>query len=235
MKSRTPVSLFPFLSVLLCTMGVLSFLAVTFLLLSRQEQSAKLKSEPVEVRWVGAPAHVRPMLVECASDGIRVHYRQGGTPRFFSLDSLERESDLVKNLMERGASRFGEFPGESGIWLYFKETVPRERRLVGTLTRLMHDVEISNLTGRSKRTETARYPIFLVYPDGIDAYELVSYLVESTTRLSVGVEPMLRGWILPYQEQAGLPGSRQAPAVQSYGAQAMQGAGATALIHARVR
>lgn len=221
MKSRTPVSLFPFLSVLLATMGVLSFLAVTFLLLSRQQEASDRKPEPVEVRWVGAPAHVRPMLVECARDGVRVHYRQGGPPRFFTFESLEREAEVVKEMLEQGAARFGELPSESRIWLYFKEAIPRERRLDNTLTRLMHDVEIDNLSGRGKRTETARYPIFLVYPDGIDAYERVSYLVESTTRLSVGVEPMLRGWSLPYQEQVGIPdipeqpGSGGSPAVQA--------------------
>ncbi len=235
MKSRTPVSLFPFLSVLLSTMGVLSFLAVTFLMLSRQQEASERKIEPVEVRWVGAPAHVRPMLVECASDGVRVHYRQGGPPRMFTSESLDLESEVVKNMLEQGSSRFGELPSESRIWLYFKETIPREQRLVGTLTRLMHDVEIDNLIGRGKRTETARYPIFLVYPDGIDAYELVSYLVESTTRLSVGVEPMLKGWSLPYQEQAEQPGSAKAPAVQTNAVQVLPGPGLPATMRPTIR
>lgn len=35
MRNRTPISIFPFLSVLLSTLGVLSFLAVTFLMFTR--------------------------------------------------------------------------------------------------------------------------------------------------------------------------------------------------------
>jgi len=54
MRSRTPISLFPFLSVLISTMGVLSFIAVTFLLFSSPAKVNLSEPEPVEVRW-GSP------------------------------------------------------------------------------------------------------------------------------------------------------------------------------------
>jgi hypothetical protein len=63
-------------------------------------------------------------------------------------------------------------------------------------------VEIDNLSGQSQRKQVERYPILLVYPDGIATYDLAAYLVETTTRLSVGLEPMLKGWQLPYGKEA---------------------------------
>jgi hypothetical protein len=33
-------------------------------------------------------------------------------------------------------------------------------------------------------------------------YDLASYLVETTTRLPMGLEPMLKGWELPYRKHA---------------------------------
>ena len=101
MRGRQLVTLFPFLSVLVSTMGVLSFLAVTFLLFIRQEQTLPKRAEPVEVNWVGAPEHVRPVLVECRDDGVVFHRKDGGPSRFFPREDLEREVAVVKELERR--------------------------------------------------------------------------------------------------------------------------------------
>lgn len=201
MRNRTPISIFPFLSVLLSTLGVLSFLAVAFLLFSRTEATPEKAPEPVKVGWVGAPAHVRPLLVECRSDGLRVHLTGSG-PLRFDRAALERESDVVHQLVNAGYGQLGPAPSRTQLWVFLKTAIQNERRLVGSFTRAMHDLELANLTGEARERQEERYPILLVYPDGVETYELAAYLVETTTRLSVGLEPMLKGWKLPYRKEA---------------------------------
>ena len=100
MRQRIAVSLFPFLSVLLGTMGVVSFLAVTFLLFSESEQLPAQQQRLTDVRWVGAPEHVRPLLVECRPEGALVHFVDG-RPERFELARLRSEVQRVKALQER--------------------------------------------------------------------------------------------------------------------------------------
>lgn len=202
MRNRTPISIFPFLSVLLSTLGVLSFLAVTFLLFTRTAATPRKAAATVQVQWVGAPAHVRPLLVECRADGIVLHPRDGGPPRRFDRAALERESELVHQMVSAGYGELGPAPSRTQLWIYLKSAIQNERRLVGSFTRLMHDMELDNLSGVARARQEERYPILLVYPDGVPIYELASYLVETTTRLSVGLEPMLKGWKLPYRKAA---------------------------------
>ena len=73
-----------------------------------------------------------------------------------------------------------------------------ENRLNNSFTRLAYDIEQENTAGESRRLLVERYPILLIYPDGLESYELASYLLETTTRLSTGLEPMLKGWDFPY-------------------------------------
>jgi hypothetical protein len=202
MRNRTPVSIFPFLSVLLSTMGVLSFLAVTFLMFSRTDSAPARPAQPVQVQWVGAPPHVRPVLVECRADVLLLHPAGGGPVRRFERAALERESALVQQMVKDGYGQLGPVPSRTQMWFYLKTAIQNERRLLGTFTRAMHDVEIDNLSGQAQKAQVERYPILLVYPDGIAVYDLASYLVETTTRLSVGLEPMLKGWELPYSKEA---------------------------------
>lgn len=202
MRNRTPISIFPFLSVLLSTLGVLSFLAVTFLMFSKGTPTPARHLQPVKVQWVGAPSYVRPILVECRRDGIVVHSGPGGATRRFDTAELKHERAIVHELVQEGWGKLGPVPSRTQLWFFLKGAIQNERRLLGTFTRSMHDVEIANLTGSSHRERIQRYPILLVYPDGIATYDLASYLVETTTRLSVGLEPMLPGWRLPYGKEA---------------------------------
>jgi hypothetical protein len=202
MRQRAAISLFPFLSVLICTMGVLSFLAVTFLMNSSSSPSAggpPAREATVEVNWVGAPPHVRPLLVECRSDGAMFHGGADQPPKFFSRRALAREAALVRGLREEGLTRMGGLAGEPGLWIFFKSAVETERRLDGSLTAALNRVELSNLSGDSRRRREEQYPILLVYPDGVETFDAVSFLVETTTRLATGVEPMLPGWSPPYR------------------------------------
>ena len=192
----------PFLSVLISMMGVLSFIAVTFLMFVRQEQIPVEPAKSVDVSWVGAPEHVRPLLVECKSDGVLFHSRTGVVSQFYPLRALEDEVAIVKQLRQQGLAQLGVTPDSYRFWLYMKEAIRRDERLNRTLTAEFNDLEILNLSGEQRRKVIQKYPILLVFPDGLRAYQLVSFLVETTTRLSVGIEPMLEGWSLPYQEHA---------------------------------
>jgi hypothetical protein len=202
MRNRTPISIFPFLSVLLSTLGVLSFLAVTFLMFSRSDAAPRQAPQPVDVQWVGAPPHVRPILVECREDAVLLHLPGATQPRRFERAALERESALVQQMVQEGYGQLGPAPSRAQLWLHLKTAIQNERRLLGSFTRALHDVEMDNLSGQSQQAQQQRYPILLVYPDGIPLYDLASYLVETTTQLSVGLEPMLKGWALPYRKEA---------------------------------
>lgn len=202
MGRRSPVTLFPFLSVLISMMGVLSFIAVTFQIFVSQEQVPVETVQPVEVRWAGAPEHVRPLLIECKSDGVVFHTETGRLSNFYPLRALEDEVAIVKQLLRRGMAQLGVSPDSSRLWLYMKEAIRGDERLANTITSEFNELELLNLTGEQRRKAIQKYPILLVFPDGIKAYRLVSYLVETTTRLSLGLEPMLEGWSLPYQKHA---------------------------------
>jgi len=66
------VSLFPFLSVLLSTMGVLAFLAISFVI-TTQDEVQPPRPQPVEFQWVGAPGYVNPIFIRCYADRIEYY------------------------------------------------------------------------------------------------------------------------------------------------------------------
>ena len=200
MGGRSPVTLFPFLSVLISAMGVLSFIAVTFLIFVRHEQAPAAPVRQVKVSWAGAPQHVRPLLVECKSDGVVFHIQSGTLTHFFPLRALEDEVAIVKQLQQKAMAQLGVAPDSSRLWLYMKEIIQRDERLDKTLTAEFNNLEMLNLTGERRRKTIQKYPILLVYPDGVKTYQMVAFLVETTTRLALGLEPMLEGWSLPYQK-----------------------------------
>ncbi|MBI3991826.1 MAG: hypothetical protein HY342_01025 [Candidatus Lambdaproteobacteria bacterium] len=201
MRLRTPISLFPFLSVLLGTMGVVSFLAVTFLMFSENEQRPAAAVRPVEVRWVGAPPHVQPLLVECRAEGALVHF-VSGRPERFELGALRREVERIKTLQAQAIQALGPAVDRQRLWIFMKSTIPADESLSDSLSMALHGLEMSNIDGSNRARRVEQYPILLVYPQGIEAYDLVAYLLETTTRLSVGLEPMLDGWQLPYRAPA---------------------------------
>lgn len=200
MKNRTPISIFPFLSVLLSTMGVLSFLAVTFLLFNQTEPAVQRVEKKIEVRWTGAPPHVRPILIECREGVIVIHSASGGGTVSFSRAALEKEVEIVKEIMARAWAELGAAPTQGQLWALFQREIPYDSRLRNSFTLLAHGIEQGNTAGESRRLLVERYPILLIYPDGLESYELASYLLETTTRLSTGLEPMLKGWDLPYSD-----------------------------------
>ena len=67
------VTLFPFLSVLLSTMGVLAFLSISFLLVFPKDADSTSTSKTIKFEWFGAPEYVKPIFIRCYSDRV-VYY-----------------------------------------------------------------------------------------------------------------------------------------------------------------
>lgn len=88
---RNPeISLFPFLSVLLSTMGVLAFLAISFVISPMEEQAPELPQK-VEFQWVGAPGYVNPIYVRCRADQIEYYDLFQNQERVFTLNEMAFE------------------------------------------------------------------------------------------------------------------------------------------------
>ena len=200
MIRRGGVTLFPFLSVLLGTMGILAFLAVTFLMFAQRNISPAAAERPLDVRWVGAPEHVRPLLVECRGEEARFHLPLAKGGLTFTREALRKEVEIVRELQAAGLQQLGPAADRYQIWFIMKSLIQREPRLKGSLTRALHTVEMGNMRGAPGGRRQGYFPILLVYPDGIETYDLVSFLVETTTRFPLGLEPMLEGWSLPYRD-----------------------------------
>jgi len=67
------VTLFPFLSVLLSTMGVLAFLSISFLLVVPQDADSLSTPKRIKFEWVGAPGYVKPIFIRCYTDRIEYY------------------------------------------------------------------------------------------------------------------------------------------------------------------
>ena len=104
--THTPrVTLFPFLSVLLCTMGILAFLSISFLLVVPQDADSPAIPKRIQFEWVGAPGYVKPIFIRCY--GNRVEYYNMFQNQDFSLsldelmDQLQGESpELLSYLVQ---------------------------------------------------------------------------------------------------------------------------------------
>ena len=72
-SQRTNVSLFPFLSVLLCTMGVLAFLSISFLLVVPHQKFFISKPKQIKFEWTGAPSYVKPIFFRCYNNRIEYY------------------------------------------------------------------------------------------------------------------------------------------------------------------
>ena len=96
------VTLFPFLSVLLSTMGVLAFLSISFLLITPELTEFQDRKQ-IEFQWVGAPGYVEPIFIRCFEDRIEYFELFKNTNRSVELDSLIQqvkggESELIRYL-----------------------------------------------------------------------------------------------------------------------------------------
>ena len=103
-RNEPVVSLFPFLSVLLSTMGVLAFLSISLLLISQEdERENKIKTH--EFQWVGAPGYVEPIYFRCHEDRIQYYDLFSNRNRTISFESLlgqirGEDQELIQYLLD---------------------------------------------------------------------------------------------------------------------------------------
>lgn len=96
---RPTVPLFPFLSVLLSTMGVLAFLSISFLILSRYTPETPEQKKRVEFEWIGAPEYVEPVYIKCFGDYIE----------YFNLFTNREERVELEDLLRQVRGENPEF------------------------------------------------------------------------------------------------------------------------------
>ncbi|MBF0237502.1 MAG: hypothetical protein HQM12_07345 [SAR324 cluster bacterium] len=100
------VSLFPFLSVLVCTMGILAFISITFILESVPD--IQQQTEHVTIEWTGAPAYVQPIIFRCRDNRVSYYDLFEKQEKILSLEELLGElkgenSELKKYLHQLAA------------------------------------------------------------------------------------------------------------------------------------
>ena len=191
-------SLFPFLSVQLGAMGVLSFLAAVLALL--QTSGAASPRIQAEIQLVGAPPYVRPLLLECRKEVLWLHASKGIPSQRFSVEELRTEVNTLNILIERIVQELGPTTSRDQVWLTLKRLIPQQPSFQQGFVAWLHQLELSNLSGENRAERIQQYPILLVRTNGIDTYELASQLLEQSTRLAIGVEPLPPDWEIPYQE-----------------------------------
>ena len=99
------VTLFPFLSVLISTMGVLAFLSISFLLVIPENIGDSVKPSNFQFEWVGAPGYVSPIYFQCYKDRVEYFNLFENRDHTISieklLDQLEGEKpDLLSYLVQ---------------------------------------------------------------------------------------------------------------------------------------
>jgi len=82
------VTLFPFLSVLISTMGVLAFLSISFLLVIPENADDLPKPRNFQFEWVGAPGYVSPIFIRCFKDRVEYYNLFENRDHTISLDKL---------------------------------------------------------------------------------------------------------------------------------------------------
>ena len=82
------VTLFPLLSVLLSTMGVLAFLSISFLLVLPESADDPAKPRNFQFEWVGAPGYVSPIFIRCFKDRVEYFNLFENRDHIISLDQL---------------------------------------------------------------------------------------------------------------------------------------------------
>ena len=102
---NTNVTLFPFLSVLICTMGTLAFIAITFLLIFPQNSRFTNKSKQIKFEWLGAPVHVKPIFFRCYKNRIEYYNFFEKSEKTLFLDGLLKQIEgkdpkILKYLFE---------------------------------------------------------------------------------------------------------------------------------------
>ena len=100
-KKQTEVELFPFLSVLACTIGTLILLIIVLTTQALDPQEAVVVAK-AEKDGKGANKNKTPLYIECRQDGFIIHPSKEFAPR---ADIYDRESPLRKTIAKLKANK----------------------------------------------------------------------------------------------------------------------------------
>ena len=165
------------------------WLATASLALEQQSRALLREQRTVRFAWQGAPQPTQLLVVQCRADGVALTTPGGGPKHFFPLSELAREVVMVKALQDRVAGRVAQGAGRRAQWQALGKLLPREPRLRDSLSLALRRVEHRGGQGREPWA-----PLLLVYPEGLQSYDLAAFLVDAATLWPVVAEPMLPGW-----------------------------------------
>ena len=100
-KKQTEVELFPFLSVLACTIGTLILLIIVLTTQALDPQEAVVVAK-VEKDGKGANKNKTPLYIECRQDGFIIHPSKEFAPR---ADIYDQKSPLRKTIASLKANK----------------------------------------------------------------------------------------------------------------------------------
>ena len=88
-KNNIPISLFPFVSVLLCIIGVLALITVAMPIAQEKEISQPMQQ--IQFQWVGAPEYVKPFFIRCFKGELIFDNVLLGTTQKITFEELIKE------------------------------------------------------------------------------------------------------------------------------------------------
>ncbi len=164
-KKKIDINLFPFLTILLSTMGVLTFIALSLLFSvedgngSYPDDTRKIVSDTsknkdsvlVEFKLIDKPDYIKPHYIICKEDKIYIK--------------------------------------DNEIWLSFKEDYS-----YFLLYNYLKSLENINIEYHKNFKDHQEYVIFGIYPSGIQTYYKARAILQNYTSLNFGSEPMLPNW-----------------------------------------
>lgn len=100
-KQQTEVELFPFLSVLACTIGTLILLIIVLTTQALEPQEAVIVAK-VDKNSKGANQEKTPIYIECRKDGFTLHPNKQFAPR---ADLYDKASPLRKTIADLKANK----------------------------------------------------------------------------------------------------------------------------------
>ena len=182
-QSRLKIELFPFLSILLCILGVLGFMQLILSALS--SRTVELKAD------VTAKGYKEAFQVICYPEGIVVK------PPIKSLKILAEKSNNSTQIKEIRSKRIRILNDlkESQISVRENADEPKELEIIAWLNEL---ITVNN-EARQSGIDYEEFLLFGIYPSGSRHYHTFKDLISSSDNLSkyesisIGLEPIESG------------------------------------------
>ena len=181
---RLEISLFPFLSIFLCVMGVLSFINVlsSFSAPQKVELTAQLETG----------YKVAYQIFSLPDGVISVPPTQGLRNLQAVLDDTDKE--IIDVIIQHREQKISKLKNHTGS-IMNAATEPDVDDILDTI----HDIRTLNELALKANYLYEEFILFGIYPNGSQAYQKirdVMSLTEDSTAISIGLEPLDSNWTL---------------------------------------